>query len=125
MLSRAAPRTTWLVALAALLLVSLETALRLGAASPDTKYTLPQYSLGYFWNTPLGWTGVVDGVPVNRDAVEFSSLAGFFHSLPVPVPPDDNVYVRFSGYALFGSALAPVVGTYASFVALNLLLWAA
>src|SRR5215472_12701290 len=102
MLSRAAPRTTWLVALAALCLISLETGLRVGSASPDTRYTLPRFSLGYFWDTPLGWTSVIDGVPVNRDAVQFSSLAGFFNGLNVPVPPQDNVYVRFAGYALVG-----------------------
>jgi len=123
--SYVAPRLVWWVALASLLIVALETGVRLGASSPDTKFTLPQYSLGFFWDTPLGWTSMVDGAPVNRDAVEFSSLAGFFHSVPVPVPPGDNVYVRFSGYALVGSALAPLLGLYASFVLLNVLLWAA
>jgi hypothetical protein len=123
MLSRAAPRTTWLVALAALCLIGLETGLRVGSASPDTRYTLPQFSLGYFWDTPLGWTSVIDGMPVNRDAVQFSSLAGFFHGLAVPVPPQDNVYVRFAGYALVGSALAPLIGAYASFVLANVLFW--
>jgi len=54
------------------LIISLETGLRLGANSPDTRYTLPRYSLGYFWDTPLGWTGVIDGVPVNRDSVQFA-----------------------------------------------------
>ncbi len=123
MLARAAPRTTWLVAGAALLLIVLEIAPRLGANSPDTRFTLPRYSLGYFWDTPLGWTGVIDGAQVNRDAVQFSSLAGFFHGLSVPVPPEDNVYVRFSGYALLGSSLAPLLGTYLSFVVVNVLLW--
>jgi hypothetical protein len=54
-----------LVAALALVVCSLETGLRLGANSPDTRFTLPRFSLGYFWDTPLGWTGVVDGVPVN------------------------------------------------------------
>src|SRR6187455_1028215 len=124
MLSRAAPRARWLLPLALLLLISLETALRLGASSPDTRYTLPAYSLGYFWDTPIGWTGVVDGSPVNRDAVQFSSLAGFLRGeQQVLVPPEDNVYVRFAGYALVGSALAPLVGTYASFVLVNVAFW--
>src|SRR5262249_45066291 len=97
----------WLVAALALLLCSVATGLRLGSASPDTRYTLPQFSLGYFWDTPLGWTGLVDGVEVNKDSVQFASLAGFFRDEPaVPVPPQDNVYVRFAGYALLGSALA-------------------
>ena len=109
-----------------LLIVRLETGLRLGAGSPDTRYTLPQYSLGYFWDTPLGWTGVVDGSPVNRDSVQFASLAGFLRDEPaVPVPPEDNVYMRFAGYALVGSVLAPLVGTYASFVLVNVLFWVA
>ena len=87
----------WLVAVLALVICSLETGLRLGAASPDTRYTLPQFSLGYFWDTPLGWTGVVGGVPVNKDSVQFASLAGFFRDEPaVPVPLEDNVYTRFA-----------------------------
>ncbi len=114
------------VATVALVVCALETGLRLGAASPDTRYTLPQYSLGYFWDTPLGWSGVVDGVPVNKDSVQFASLAGFFRDEPaVPVPLEDNVYVRFAGYSLLGSVLAPLVGTYASFVLVNVLLWVA
>src|SRR5215216_3853615 len=72
----------WLVGLMALVVCSFETGLRLGEASPDTRFTLPQYSLGYFWDTPLGWTGLVDGVPVNRDSVQFASLAGFFRDEP-------------------------------------------
>jgi hypothetical protein len=120
-----APRL-WLVALLALALCSLETGLRLGSASPDTRYTLPQYSLGYFWDTPLGWTGLVSGVPVNKDSVQFASLAGFYRDEPaVPVPLQDNVYTRFGAYPLLGSALAPLVGTYASFVLINLLFWTA
>ncbi|HLZ27042.1 MAG TPA: hypothetical protein VKV73_06955 [Chloroflexota bacterium] len=116
----------WLVGLMALVLCGLETGLRLGAASPDTRYTLPQFSLGYFWDTPLGWTGVVDGVPVNKDSVQFSSLAGFFRDEPaVQVPVEDNVYVRFAGYSLLGSVMAPLVGAYASFVLVNVLLWVA
>jgi hypothetical protein len=113
------------VALAALLAILFATGLRLGANSPDTRYTLPPYSLGYFWDSPLGWTGVIDGIPVNKDAVQFYSLAGFLHGLDVPVPPQDNVYVRFAGYALLGSALAPIVGSYASFVVVNVLFWLA
>src|SRR5207248_5494795 len=78
----------WLAALLALVVCSLESGLRLGASSPDTRFTLPQFSLGYFWDTPLGWTGVVDGVPVNKDSVQFASLAGFFRAEPaVAVPP--------------------------------------
>jgi hypothetical protein len=119
-------RMLWAAALLALLLCTAETSLRLGANSPDTRYTLPRYSLGYFWDTPLGWTGVVDGVPVNKDSVQFASLAGFFRDAPaVPVPPEDNVYVRFAGYALVGSMLAPLVGTYSSFVIVNVLFWMA
>ncbi len=114
-----------LLALALVVIVSIETGLRLGANSPDTRFTLPGYSLGYFWDTPLGWTGLVDGVTVNRDAVQFSSLAGFLHGQPVPVPPADNVYVRFAGYALIGSSLAPLVGVYASFVLINMAFWVA
>ena len=114
----------WLVALVALALCAFEASLRLGPSSPDTRYTLPQYSLGYFWDTPLGWTGVVSGVPVNKDSVQFASLAGFFRDEPaVPVPPQDNVYTRFAGYALVGSVLAPFVGTYGSFVIVNVLFW--
>src|SRR6478672_7706138 len=94
----------WLVGLMALVICSVETGARLGAGSPDTRYTLPEYSLGYFWDTPLGWTGVVGGVPVNKDSVQFASLAGFFRDeSAVPVPPGDNVYVRFAGYSLIGS----------------------
>ncbi len=110
----------------ALVVCSLETGLRLGGNSPDTRYTLPPFSLGYFWDTPLGWTGVVDGTVVNKDSVQFASLAGFFRDEPaVPVPPEDNVYVRFAGYALIGSALAPLLGTYASFVLVNVVFWVA
>ena len=116
----------WLAALLALVVCSLESGLRLGASSPDTRFTLPQFSLGYFWDTPLGWTGVVDGVPVNKDSVQFASLAAFFRDEPaVPVPPEDNVYVRFAGYTLVGSVLAPLIGTYASFVVVNLGFWVA
>lgn len=105
---------------------ALEAAPRLGANSPDTRFTLPQYSLGYFWDTPLGWTGVLDGTPVNKDSVQFASLAGFFRDEPaVPVPPEDNVYVRFAGYALVGSVFAPILGAYASFVLTNVLFWVA
>src|SRR3979490_1109663 len=114
----------WFVALMALVLCSLEAGLRLGANSPDTRYTLPQYSLGYFWDTPLGWTGVVSGVPVNKDSVQFASLASFFRDEPTaPVPLEDNVYTRFAGYALVGSVLAPLVGAYSSFVLINMLFW--
>jgi len=122
-----ARREAWLVVAAlALLVCSLETGLRLGANSPDARFTLPQYSLGYFWDTPLGWTGVIDGTPVNKDSVQFASLAGFFRDeSAVPVPPEDNVYVRFGGYALTGSLLAPIVGAYASFVVVNVLFWVA
>jgi hypothetical protein len=110
----------------ALLICSLETGLRLGAASPDTRYTLPQFSLGYFWDTPLGWTGVVSGVPVNKDSVQFASLAGFFRDEPaVPVPLGDNVYTRFAGYPLLASVAAPLIGAYASFVLVNVLFWVA
>src|SRR5438477_11773930 len=110
----------WVIGLMALAICSLEAGLRLGPNSPDTRYTLPQFSLGYFWDTPLGWTGVVDGVPVNKDSVQFASLAAFFRDESgVPVPPEDNVYVRFAGYSLVGSTLAPLVGSYASFVLVN------
>src|SRR4029453_7593508 len=61
----------------------------------------------------------VDGMAVNRDAVQFTSLAGILHGEQVLVPPDDNVYVRFGGYALVGSTFAPLIGTYASFVLVN------
>jgi 4-amino-4-deoxy-L-arabinose transferase-like glycosyltransferase len=119
-------KRVWLVAAMALIVCSLETGLRLGAASPDTRFTLPWFSLGYFWDTPLGWTGLVDGVEVNKDSVQFASLAGFFRDEPaVPVPPQDNVYVRFAGYALLGSVLAPIVGAYTSFVVVNLFFWVA
>lgn len=119
-------RSVWLVAALALVVCSLETGLRLGANSPDTRFTLPQFSLGYFWDTPLGWTGVLDGVPVNKDSVQFASLAGFFRDEPaVAVPPEDNVYVRFAGYSLLGSVLAPIVGSYASFVLVNVAFWVA
>src|SRR3981081_3858423 len=116
----------WFVGLMALVICSLETGLRLGAASPDTRFTLPAYSLGYFWDTPLGWTGVVGGVPVNKDSVQFSSLAGFFRDEPaVQVPLTDNVYTRFAGYPLLGSVLAPLVAPYAIFVVVIVLLWVA
>ncbi|MGI9145378.1 MAG: hypothetical protein ACR2IK_02325 [Chloroflexota bacterium] len=114
----------WWAALMALVICSLETDLRLGPASPDTRFTLPQYGLGYFWDDPLGWTGVVGGVAVNKDSVQFASLAGFFRDEPaVQVPLEDNVYTRFAGYALLGSIVAPLVGAYASFVIVNVLLW--
>src|ERR1700716_2485267 len=110
----------WVIAVMALAICSLETGLRLGADSPDTRFTLPRFSLGYFWDTPLGWTGVVGGVPVNKDSVQFASLAGFFRDEPaLPVPLEDNVYTRFAGYALLGSVAAPLVGSYASFVLVN------
>src|SRR5690242_18616757 len=116
----------WVIAVMALAICSLETGLRLGPDSPDTRFTLPQFSQGYFWDTPLGWTGVISGVPVNRDSVQFASLAGFFRDEPaLPVPPADNVYTRFAGYALVGSVLAPLVGAYASFVLVNVLFWVA
>jgi hypothetical protein len=116
----------WLVALAALAICSLETGLRLGSNSPDTRFTLPQFSLGYFWDTPLGWTGLVGGVAVNRDSVEFASLASFYRDEPaIPVPLEDNVYTRFGGYPLVGSVLAPLLGAYASFVVVNVLFWVA
>src|SRR5215211_1105322 len=89
----------WLVALMALVVCSAETAVRLGESSPDTRFTLPRYSLGYFWDTPLGWTGVVSGVPVNKDSVQFASLAAFFRDEPaLVVALEDNVYTRFAGY---------------------------
>ena len=97
------------VLLGGLLICSLETLLRLGTSSPDTRYTLPQYSLGYFWDTPLGWTGVVSGVPVNKDSVQFASLAGFFRDEPVPVPMEDNVYTRFAAYPLVPFILLSVI----------------
>jgi hypothetical protein len=123
---RGATRAVWVVGVLALVVVSLETGLRLGSDSPDTRFTLPRYGLGYFWDTPLGWTSVVGGVPVNRDSLQFSSLAGFLRGEPaVVVPPGDNVYVRFAGYALVGSVLAPLVGAYASFVIVNVLFWVA
>jgi hypothetical protein len=116
----------WVIGLMALAICSLEAGLRLGANSPDTRYTLPQYSLGYFWDTPLGWTGVVSGVAVNKDSVQFASLASFFRDEPTtPVPLDENVYTRFAGYALIGSVLAPLVGAYSSFVLINVLFWVA
>ena len=116
----------WVIGLVALAICSFEAGLRLGANSPDTRFTLPQYSLGYFWDTPLGWTGVVSGVPVNKDSVQFASLASFFRDEPfAPVPLEDNVYTRFAGYALIGSFLAPLVGAYASFVLVNVLFWVA
>src|SRR5712691_8989819 len=116
----------WVIGLLALAICSLEAGLRLGANSPDTRFTLPQYSLGYFWDTPLGWTGVVSGVPVNRDSVQFASLASILRDEPsAPVPLEDNVYTRFAGYALIGSVLAPFVGAYSSFVLVNLLFWVA
>src|ERR1700694_576109 len=116
----------WLVGLFALVICSLETGLRVGAASPDTRFTLPQYSLGYFWDNPLGWTGLVGGVPVNKDSVQFASLAGFFRDEPAgQVPLEDNVYTRFAVYALLASILAPLFGAYASFVLINVVLWVA
>jgi hypothetical protein len=119
-------RRIWVLGLAVLAICSVETGLRLGAASPDTRFTLPQYSLGYFWDTPLGWTGLVSGVPVNKDSVQFASLAGFFRDEPaVPVPLEDNVYTRFGGYPLVGSVLAPLFGAYASFVLVNVVFWVA
>src|ERR1700736_959934 len=120
------PQRMWVIALMALAICCLETAPRLGPDSPDTRFTLPQFSLGYFWDTPLGWTGLVSGVPVNKDSVQFASLASFFRDEPTtPVPLEDNVYTRFAGYALIGSVLAPLVGAYSSFVLINVLFWLA
>src|SRR5262249_44915473 len=122
-----AARPGWaMVVLGCGLLCTAETALRLGAGSPDTRFTLPQFGLGYYWGTPLGWAGLVAGVPVNKDSVQFTSLAGFFRDAAhVAVPPQDNVYVRFAGYSLLGSTLAPVLGEYAAFVLTNLAFWLA
>src|SRR4030081_839263 len=118
--------TLWVIGLMALAICSLEAGLRLGANSPDPRFALPQFSLGYFWDTPLGWTGVVSGVPVNKDSVQFASLAGFFRDEPtVPVPLEDNVYTRFAGYPLIASVAAPLIGAYASFVLVNVLFWVA
>ena len=87
-----------------LVLCTLETGLRLGASSPDTRYTLPQFSLGYFWDTPLGWTASSTACPSTRTASSSRRWpASSATSRPVPVPPEDNVYVRFAGYALVGS----------------------
>src|SRR5204862_130124 len=59
-------------------------------------------------------------------AIDEEALAALFRDEPaVPVPPEDNVYVRFAGYALVGSALAPLIGAYASFVLINVLFWVA
>jgi hypothetical protein len=119
-------RRLLMVGLMALVVCCVEAGLRLGAASPDTRFTLPRFSLGYFWDTPLGWTGVVSGVPVNKDSVQFASLAGFFRDEPsVPVPLEDNVYTRFAGYPLVASVAAPLIGVYASFVLVNVLFWVA
>lgn len=113
-----------LVALAALVL--LETGLRLGERSPFYRFNLPQFGVGYFWETPLGYTGYVDGQPVNQDSLAFDSLAGFLRGDPsLPVALDSNVYTRLAGYSLLGTALAPLVGRYAGFVLANLLLWLA
>src|SRR5260221_11387450 len=107
---------TWVIALMALGICSLETGLRLGPESPDTRFTLPQYSLGYFWDTPLGWTGVVSGVPVNKDSVQFASLASFFRDEPpAPVPVEDNGYTALPRYALVGSGLAALAGASSRF----------
>jgi hypothetical protein len=43
----------------------------------------------------------------------------------MPVPPQDNVYVRFAGYSLVGSALAPLLGDYLAFVVTNVAFWLA
>src|SRR5260370_7748287 len=100
----------WVIGLIALEICSLEAGPRLGANSPDTRFTLPRYSLGYFWDTPLGWTGLVSGVEVNKDSVQFASLAGFFRDEPaVPVPLEDNVYTRFSGHPPIASILLPLI----------------
>lgn len=116
----------WAVVLALLAVCTLETLARLGPNSPDTRYTLPAYSLGFFWDTPIGWTGLVGGVEVNRDSVQFASLASFLRNERAQVVPlADNVYTRFSGYALAGSAFAPLVGEYASFVLVNVVFWVA
>jgi hypothetical protein len=112
------------LALAGLCLV--ETGLRLGDRSPDTRYTLPQYSLGYYWDTPLGWTGVLDGTPVNRDSSQFDSLAAWLRGDPNPlVPLNANVYTRFTAYGLVGGLAAPLVGPYLGFVLVNVLFWCA
>jgi hypothetical protein len=116
----------WVIGLMALAICCLEAGPRLGADSPDTRFTLPPFGLGYFWDTPLGWTGVVSGVPVNKDSVQFASLASFLRDeSSAPVPLEDNVYTRFAGYALFGSVVAPLVGAYASFVLVNIIFWVA
>src|SRR5258708_8239025 len=104
-------RQLWVIALMALAICSLEAGLRLGASSPDTRFTLPQYSLGYFWDTPLGWTGLVSGVPVNMDSVQFASLASFFRDEPTaPVPLADNLSPRFPGSPPLPSRPAPPFG---------------
>jgi len=117
------------LAVLALLVVALclvEGGLRLGARSPDTRSTLPAYSLGYFWDTPLGWTGVLDGTPINRDSSQFASLAAFLRGdADLFIPLNENVYTRFTGYALLGGALAPFLGVYLGFVACNVALWIA
>jgi hypothetical protein len=116
--------STLALGLALAALCVLETITRLGAASPDTRYTLPQYSLGYFWDSPLGWTGVLDGTPVNRDSSQFESLAAWLRGDPTPlVPLSENVYTRFTAYALVGGLPAPVTGPYLGFVVVNVALW--
>src|SRR4029453_8775494 len=71
---------------------AIETIPRLGANSPFHRFVLPASGLEYFWETPLGWTGLVDGTPVNRDSVQFEALASFLRDSPrAVVPLEDNV----------------------------------
>jgi hypothetical protein len=117
---------TWIVALGLLLVCILETIPRLGERSPDTRFTLPRYSLGYFWDSPLGWSGVLDGALVNRDSSQFDSLAGWLRGDPNPlIPLNANVYTRFAGYAALGGAPGGLLGDYRGFVLVNLALWLA
>src|SRR5437870_4399560 len=115
-----------LIAVLALALFSLETGLRPGLDSPDTPFSPPPFSLRYFLDTPPGWTGPGSCVAGHRRSGQFASLASFFRDEPsAPVPLEDNVYTRFGGYALVGSAFAPLLGAYPSFVLVNVLFWVA
>ncbi|MBV9357867.1 MAG: hypothetical protein JO023_20340 [Chloroflexi bacterium] len=117
---------TWLVLLGLALVCLAETLPRLSERSPDTRYTLPQYSLGYFWDSPLGWSGLLDGALVNRDSSQFDSLAGWLRGDPNPlIPLNANVYTRFAGYAALGGAPGGLLGDYPGFVLVNLALWLA
>ncbi|GEM_PF-6161914 len=116
----------WKAALGASVVWILLSGLQLGSHSAFTYGMLPQHHpKGAYWGTAEGYTATVDGVLVNRESLQMSSLAEWFRtgSRNLPVPLGDLIYVRFAGYSLLMSAFAPWLGLYGAGVAINMVLW--